>query len=229
LLLLVSLAGLYIWKLKEQREKSLIPQKNTLYVGNYEGKDILYIGTTGTEGSFDYQKIKNPQKIFLNLSNLILEDIINFKFNNAKDLLYVSLVFNDKNAVFNKIYQINLNTLVQKELWSKKVDEEDPSKKYEGYNGHAYILQVERDNYLMFGIKACHACGPPFGPDAIVVLNTKTGQEKFLGPAGNVVLNLETETIFYQKKIFAKEPCEPTPGCVNEYKTAGSVLTEKLP
>lgn len=234
-----------------------VPQVNSVYLGSYQGKEALFLTNTqlqeyyeagvkktspyigelrildgiGKE-PFDYKELQNPKRIFTDTSGTIM-DIGWPKFNNTKSYLYISANFQGTNPnkypnITTKIYQINLNDLSSKQLWTGEIG----SDKYE-QKGGAGISQVVDDKYIVLQIGVCYAC-EGFDPAGVVIVNVANDKEKYLGAVGDLQFDLNNNTVSYKKLTPFKESCEPSPGCDNDgkrtvYKPSGQVMTNNLP
>jgi len=238
------------------QEAVTTPVKNTLYLGIYNGADAIfltdeekqkyfdpdavprtnpYIGELQMAGGggytlFDFKELQSPKRIFS--SSQKIHSVNSFKLNNSKGVAYVSLNYDAKvnsqyPGLVNKIIQIKLDTLVSSEIWSNEVG----SNKYEGGKGVAYIETVTEDRFLTFWIGSCYACEG--GPAGTVILNIDTKKEKYFKDIGNIQFNITNNTFSYQKLALFQEPCDPGPGCDNGQRTvmkpAGQSYTENLP
>lgn len=238
------------------QEVITVPEKNTLYLGTYNGTDAIfltdeekqkyfdpsavpktspYIGELQMVGGggytpFDFKKLQNPKKMFS--SSKKIHSINSFKLNNSKSVAYVALNYgNEVNGQYpgltNKIVQIKLGSLISSEIWSNEVG----SNKYEGGKGVVYVETTTEDKFLTFWIASCYACEG--GPAGTVILNIDTKKEKYFKDIGNIQFDVAGNTFSYQKLAPFQEPCDPSPGCDNGQRTvmkpAGQTFTEILP
>lgn len=238
------------------QEVITVPEKNTLYLGTYNGTDAIfltdeekqkyfdpgavpktsqYIGELQTAGGvgytpFDFKKLQGPKKIFS--SSQKIHSVNSFKLNNSKSVAYVALNYgNEVNGQYpgitNKIIQIKLGSLVSNEVWSNEVG----SNKYEGGKGVAYIETVTEDKFLTFWVGSCYACEG--GPAGTVILNISTKKENYFRDIGNIQFNITSNTFSYQKLVPFQESCDPSPSCDNGQRTvmkpSGQSYTENLP
>lgn len=233
----------------------VIPLKNNLYLGIYQGKDVLFLTTDYLSGysegairktsqtigklvvmggvgyhPFDYTKLQNPKRIFTATEKIA--NVNNFAFNNEKSFIYVSLNYRDNpSQQTSKIYQVNLNSLASKELWVHGVNGD----KY-AHKGAAGVDKVFNDEYLTLWIYICDGCEQVY-PRGIVLLNIQTKKEKYLGEVGDIKIDLSAKTVSYKKINSFTEPCEPSTGELDScaagqrtvYKPSGQVFTESLP
>lgn len=189
---------------------------------------------------FDYKNITKPKKIYLSEGTKIaVYDIVSIKLNSSKNMLYVSFVLEDKaNAsdanqhpvnLINKVYQINLDTLIGMEIWSNKI----ASGKYPA-GGAVYIDQIIEDRFLTFLVADCYGCGG-HQFTKVLVLNINSKTEKYLGEAGDLMFDLDKNILSYKKLFDFKERCEVLGMDCDEEgnrivkKPAGQVYTENLP
>ena len=147
----------------------------------------------------------------------------------SSNLLYLSLIIRrpDKSD-YNSLYKIDLNTLKADVIWKKEIVrwdnvEENP---YDEFRGFARINQI-KEPYLELSILPCFGCTPcpPYG---VLILNSETRKEKFLGEAGNVEFNLDQNTFSYQL-IAEDTECNKPSICPCEVEIAGPIYTETLP
>lgn len=220
------------------------PEKNSIYLGVYNGSDVLfftnelrqkdysdkinpYLGELFTkEGSynhFNFEKILNPKKIFSIKEPDVANAIINFKFNGLKNTVYISVVL--KNEIENKIFEINLNKLSSKEVWSN----ERGFNKYDGARGVATIESIINDKFLTFWITDCYGCEPTTG--GMVILNLDTQKEKYYKEIGDLQFNLQNNTFSYKKLAKSEVPCDDNNEgyCFANLKPAGSTIIDTLP
>lgn len=213
----------------KQEQKYFEPgaiEKTSPYIGS-----LLNANGVGTK-PFDYKKLTNPRRITLNITSQI-QAIDSLKLNNAKTMLYVSINLEEKTSsqypdnLVNRVYQISLNNLSSKEIWSNEVG----SNKYAG-KGVAYIDQIVEDKFVSMKLGGCYACGG-HTPTKTILMNIATKNEKYLDKVGDIQFNLKDNTFSYRKLSPVQEPCEPSPGCNNGQRTvmkpSGQVYTEQLP
>ena len=157
--------------------------------------------------------------------------ISNFKAEESTRLLYATLFQLSSPTEYQhleRIVEINPDDLTNREVWTMEIG----SNKYPGFPGGAVIDQVA-GHFIVLRLFDCFGCEPgPLQP--ILVLNTDTGREKFLGEVGDVILDLRANTVLYRNLQAFREKCEPNPACDNDgyetvYAPAGEVLTEQLP
>lgn len=222
-----------------------VPETNTLYLGTYNGKEVVFLLTeqkansnigwlqtseSGADTAFDFKKLQNPKKIFS--SSKKIHSINSFALNQSKTVAYVVVNYGvDLNGpqpgLTNTIIQTKLNTMTTSEIWSNEIG----SKKYEGGGGAAYLDMVVGDKFLTFWIASCYACEG--GPAGTVVLNINSKREKYFQDIGNIQFEIASNTFSYQKLAPFQEPCDPSPGCDNGQRTVmkptGQIFTENLP
>lgn len=256
-----------------------VPKENTVYLGTYDGKNVLFIhnwprepnesdldylklpnwkdriiqpfqdadfgfiGSISNVGHdllfndsypYDFRKIISPKKLFESQEDISFVDLTdNGVFNKDNTVIYLSL---DTKENMNRIYQVNLNTLKSKELWSNKMSEN--TNEYDNYWGVAHIDQVIDDKYMVFSLMNCFQCSPPAEQRVSLILNIATVKTIYKGLIGNIKINISNNTFSYQKLAPFKESCAGCtgmcPGCgsdnmKNVFKPAGEVLTETLP
>ncbi len=215
--------------------------KTPVYSGQTKGENILFISDSNTSGKaiwedgrinsgFQFDQINNPQILFTLPERI---DIQQFKFNSAKNKLYLRSWRENKSGQFPKlddvITLVNLDNKEVKEAWTKQIG----SKKYSNANGSAWINQIVEDKYLNLDILGCYGCEPFYGGSLIVNLDTKN--EIFLGRVGNIQFNLNSGRLYYQKLSPFQESCPsyPIPNCDNGMTTvdkpAGETFTQTLP
>lgn len=221
------------------------PEMNALYLGTYNSKEAVFflteqkansnigwlqISESGADTAFDFKKLQNPKKIFS--SSKKIHSINSFILNKPKTVAYIVVNYGvDMNGpqpgLTNAIVQIRLDTLSTNEIWSNEIG----SKKYEGAGGAAYLDTVAEDKFLTFWVASCYACEG--GPAGTVILNINTKKEKYFRNIGNIQFSIANNTFSYQKLAPFQEPCDPSPGCDNGQRTvmkpSGQSYTENLP
>ncbi len=232
-----------------------VPVKNALYLASFQGQEVIFLtndqhniyyegGVKKTDpligqvqhadgsGSqpISYSTVQNPKKIFT-YTNGQLQGVSNFVFDSTKSNVYINFLAilpgESYPNVTNYIYQIDLQSLQQKMVWSHVVGDEKYQEK-----GATVIEAITNDSYMTLRIQGCYACGGG-GSLGTLVLNLQTSSEKYLGSVGNLQFDLEKKTVAFQKETLYKEPCEPGYGCDNgfrdAYKPSGQIYTENLP
>ncbi|MFH0864437.1 MAG: hypothetical protein V1858_05130 [Candidatus Gottesmanbacteria bacterium] len=206
--------------------------------GPYTGA-MAAVGTKslGYSNPYDFRKLQNPRMIATDFPNLI--GLAVSAMRNGNDAIYVSLMLDlgvpEPNYV-NKIYKIDLQNVTNKEVWSNKLTKESNKYTVDGFAGAADILQVE-DKYLVLSLGLCFNCSPYSLKEGILIINTDTGKEKFLGMVGDV--KISSGGFSYRKLSGFKEPCPTdTAYCLDAdetgkfrtvYKPSGELITETLP
>lgn len=235
-----------------------IPQKNTVYLGTYQGIDTIFI-TNNELGKYseggvvkfssymgswklsagvaqypsDYRDLQNPKKILVLQSEVLQNN--NFLLTDNKKFIHISIMLTTKTSnpypdnLANYVYRVNLDNLQSEKLWTHDMS----PNKYKGAGGATEINKISSDNnFLVLAIYDCFACeGTEVG---LIIINTQTKAEKYLPKIGNVQFHLQDGTFTYQNLAPTKEPCQNAPGCDSDntrtvYKPSGQVFTEKLP
>lgn len=241
---------------KESASPDKVPQQNTIYLGQYQGKESLYVTSStlnkfhvdgvkksspttgelkqldGTNLSqFNYQDLTNPRKILTFNPNEELVNLQNFTLDLQNNLLFAMVnsltPSKDDPDLTQKLYQVNLSDLTSKQIWNYRIDDIIYPKK-----GAFSILVTAADKYIVLSFGNCYTCGGS-GSEGIVVINLETKEDKYLGKVGNIKINLNNKSISYQNLAETFEPCDFGQGCddgkIIVYKSSGEVLTSTLP
>jgi hypothetical protein len=233
-----------------------VPEKKTVYLGTYEGKDAIFVTDDNKQVYYEQGGVEKRSefvgelvmsdgtaKIPSNFSELIkpkklftqtdLDRVFSLKLNENKTVAYIAMILT-KNIqdnpynLSNMLIQINVNNLASSVLWVNDM----LSKKYDNANGPAYVDSVVNDKYMIVGLGSCYACGG--GVAGNLVLNIATRNEKYLSDVGSIQINIPSNNFTYQKLATFNEPCNSVgPDCSNGQKTVvrpdGQVFTETLP
>lgn len=224
-----------------------IPEENTLYLGtskwlpvlfirnqNSNNPDDPYIGSilpghrVGGPGHKDFRKVENPQLVYVSDEEIERVDDFAFKIGTL-DKLYLLLTFNTETEFPSKeqrLIEINLDTLESKVIWTYLVGYSN----YGEHLGSVWIDQLYVDSVLVLNINDCYACEPRTR-EAQILINAKTGQEKFLGSVEDIYINTETNTVTYREIGFFSVPCDETYylGSCPFYGGVGEFISEELP
>ncbi len=238
-----------------QLDSSTLPEINTIYFGENEGEDAVFItneklqkyfengvqkssqtvGQLRTQSSgespYDFKNLAKPKKL-VNIKGQV-EQVINFKVLEG-NLLYISLVVKTASSLAypdnlkNMVLKINLDDLSNEEIWSFDFS----TGKYGNAKGAAGIEKVSTDgSLLVLNLLECYACEPKVAGQ--IILNSKSKNEKYLEDIGNVLFQLNEEKFTYQKLESQEETCNQAIGCDNGKRTvlkpSGETFSENLP
>lgn len=210
------------------------PKPNTPYLTTYNNDDAIFIaedksvtGTVYTKGitytSVDFNQLVSPKKIDFKMH----ADYLSFKYNNSRNVLYISIVEPEGEKIVNKIYQTQMKSFVTKEIWRNEIG----SNKYSA-KGVAELIDVPGNKYLVVSMGQCYPCGGYQFPYTLI-LDIESKKEKFLGQVGNLKVDEEMQKVTYQKLSLSYESCDPEPmvcgaGKKPVMKPKGKEYTESL-
>lgn len=209
----------------------LVPEENTVYLGIYHWMPAVSL--TGGKGTLFFNQIENPQVVYVSDEEIELLDDFTFDFTYDNEehypKIYLLLSFNtdtEPPSIQQRLIEVNLDTLESKEIWTYLVD----TVKYGEYSGKVGFDQLYVDSVLILEIFNCYACDSTTPPGQILV-NTDTGEEKFLGSVGDISINTVTNTISYRRVETFYIPCdiEFFGGSCPYYGGVGEFITEELP
>ncbi len=142
----------------------------------------------------------------------------------------------------NRLLEIDMDTAVAREIWAHDLS----SEVYPEFHGVALIDQVagpiekDGDRYLVLRLLPCLRC-KAYQPQAMLLLNARTGQELYLGPVGNVYVDFIGKVVSYQNlEKLQVERCAGTIGGTPQASCkvigyvaydmpTGELLTQPLP
>ena len=222
---------------EKAKENILTPEKNTVYLGEYSNKTVvfsvntnetdLYKGTAlNVAGSVDFRNLVNPKKVYVFSADSV-EGPTSFLLNENKDKLYITFnhhVYDNTVNPYTEIVQIDLNKNTNSIVWTNNGLTTIPK-------GPAFLIKDYNDIYISFARAGCFACGG--GAGILVMLNLTSGKfvtQSTESAVGNIQVDINAGTFSYQKLVTVcslnNTPCEdPYP----ETKPSGKVYTEKLP
>jgi hypothetical protein len=237
-------------------DSSSIPESNTLYFGENEGEDAVFVTNdrlkkyfesgvekssitigqlrteTSGEAPYDFKNLVKPKKL-ITLKN-DLEQINNFKLSSDGRLIFISLMLI---TAPSSPYPSNLNSIILKidldntsseELWRHDLS----GGKYGNGKGAGYVEKIASDNsYAVINLLKCYACEPSSAGQ--IILNTKTKKERHFEDIGNVLFQLNEGKFTYQKLEAQEESCSAGVGCEGGKRTvnqpSGETFSENLP
>lgn len=173
----------------------------------------------------DEKLIVNPIRLFEN-THEIAGEIISFRTNGEN--IYFS-TYNGSGSTFPRttsIYEMNLKTKELKRIWSNDL----ASEKYKDAHGAGFIEDVSGD-YVLLKMFSCTQCeGAEVGK---LIINTKTKKEKYLYLAGNLKMDITSQSFTYQIKYPTEVDCVKSYICPDgkmmDYLPSGEIITEPLP
>lgn len=233
---------------------SAAPEPNHLYLATLSGERVLFVtnaalqrvyDTSGVQTSdpyvglaigesgngvqpVDFRELDRPLSIYASQREVTS---VQFRFDAARRLVYASLGYPGRNrahAYLNQVIAVDLDDLSSRLLWTH----EDGDQRYPGFDGGAVVDEVV-GHIAVLRLFNCYAC-EPFPPHAIILLNTTTGGELYLGVVGDVQIDVESTMVTYRNLGQSQVPCEPSPGCDNDgyrvlYEPVGDALEARLP
>ena len=219
-----------VWMMYMMGQMSLSMQNNEYY---YMGNVVDFENDSQSQpiremNTIDFRKLQNPRKLFVYDRYATFINVLE-----NPDKTYIVFSYNGgPSDETNYIYQVNLKTLESKELWQHQIYMSSPP-----FNkGAAFVMQFIPDKYVVFDIVANNP--PPAElPAATVIVNMQTGIEKTLTPAGDIHINLNTNTFSYKllgkTPILCEKPTDPVCFPTDKYKWGfeplGNTLTQSLP
>lgn len=245
-----------------QSDPDGLPDDNTIYYGTMDGEEAIFItnanhqtyfedgversdpsyGTVVTadgsgESSVPFQDFSQEYSIAVGVDRDIT-DVSNFLMEPESNTLYVSLILEPvapakvSDYGENRIYEIDMEITQSRVVWSTSLDESNqqyPAK------GVAQLRSAASNRYIAFYKSECYACGSIVNPfNDMIILNTETGNEKYMEEIGTVELIPEENIFSYQELAMVEVPCENGPGCPtsgfrSEMQPTGPPLSEQLP
>jgi hypothetical protein len=237
-------------------DSSSIPEANTLYFGENEGEDAIFITNeklkkyfeggveksgltigqlrteTSGEAPYDFKNLVKPKKLLTLKTEL--EQINNFKLSSDGKFLFISLMLKTASSnpypenLNNVVLKINMENLSNEEIWKHDLT----AGKYGNARGAAYVEKISTDNsFLVLNLLECFACESSSAGQ--IVLNSGNKKEKYFEDIGNVLFQLSEGKFTYQKLEAQEESCSEGPSCDNGkrsvYKPSGETFTESLP
>jgi hypothetical protein len=258
IVMLIVLIGIVLLLFSANRRT--FPQLNTVYTAMYNNEPILFykyanmitapsepigpsfgmyvpmdkalspelINSMMNAQYVDFRQLQNPKKLFTFTSYATIENI---RLSNDKTYMVISFIGGSMDQT-NYIYQVNLKTAETKSIWQHDERTGNPP-----FNlGEAYVTQFIPNQYVVFDIITNN---PPPGemPEGTVILNMQTGNEKVLGVAGDVQVNLTNNKLSYkeisQVEVPCKKPRDPVCFVGDTYKygyePTGETHTQALP
>lgn len=228
-----------------------------------DNRNSLYIGTamntvTGKEetGFYYYQEVQGgivpvtgiihfPSYYTdsINISQVknrkllhVFDQSTNYSFYDA-DLhdgktVAISMIKNSNNftQAVNEVFLIDTVNMKIAKVWEKQIT----SNKYAPNNGAASpdMASTQSNAYLYLNLAICYACDAA-GAKGLVVVNTVTGKEVYLGQYGDPQIDLVSKKVTAKAIVTSKEPCSPGPYCDNGqrdvFKPTGASKTFDLP
>lgn len=239
-----------------QIDSSTLPEINTLYFGENEGEDALFVTSpslqkffeggiektsptigmlrtqTSGESPYDFKNLVKPKKLITIKGDVDL--INNFLLSADGKTMFVSLMLRTASTVpypqnvNNVIFKINLDNSSGEEIWRYDLSQG----KYGTARGATLIEKVASDNnFIVLNLMECYGCEPTLAGQ--IILNTETEKEKYFDDIGNVLFQLNEGKFTYQKLEPQEESCGAGPGCDNGkrtvYKPSGETFAEDLP
>ncbi len=205
-----------ISKLQPTKETNPVVEKNTItpylqeqvFVADYKGdtvfyesgKNEIYIPRTKTGGvRVDLKDLTN-QFLAYTTSSLRIDSFGGF-VDESKHVAYLTVAVRSPDATYassgelNEIYKVDLGTQKSKKIWSNYLNER--SRYGKESRGTAGVSKVYSDDYVLLSVAGCYACESTTTGE--IILNAKTGAEKFLQTAGEVIVNLPNKTFTYAR------------------------------
>jgi hypothetical protein len=214
------------------------PLTNSVYFGVAEGVNAIFVTenrhqellkSNGFESSsylgslfyepgyqmdvFNFKDLMNPKLLF-SFPELVEWGAVKYG-SSPSGIIYLSGTRKrDTFPIFlSFIEAVDLKTGENREIWS-------------GAPGR--ILYVYNE-FLEIAIFYCFACDSAH-PPRTMILNTATGKTLELGDVGNVVVDVDQNTVTYQYLAQVEVPCTPDIQCKGvSYEPRGEVLVKTLP
>jgi hypothetical protein len=214
-----------------------IPQDNAIYLGLYEGQEVIYLTRADLRGGFegepagaqaypgiavsaageflrpvDFVSLGEPRMVLAGGAEAL--SLVGFILDENQDVLYLASTYRGSAPLgVSTIHAIDLKNMERRELWTTVMG----SVRYTGaqgygfrevdYMGIGWLKELVAGRYLVLVISNCVNCGGPIH-EGLVLMNLERGTERFLGAVTNLTLDLQAGTATFELIGEFQEPCE---------------------